>query len=159
MGVPKSAFTRLRLTIVGGPGAGKTSLIWAMTNGCFPRRFRPFLLDPLTIDVEFDPSSYLYECQGVTEMKESKAGHKVGGMESRRQTFELEIRDTITSEDVEPLNALYYMDSAVIALCFSVTERETFEMIKTRVRRVHATWVTCAFEQLVPDVLESAVVS
>lgn len=142
MGVPKPAFTRLKLGFVGGSGAGKTSLIGVMTKGSFPGPFQPYLYDPHAIDVEFDPSSYQPTCRGLTEVHESQTRHRIDGMEAKRHAFKLEIYDTISLEEYYPLSVL---DSAVIALCVSVVERETFDMIKTRVRRVWPTWPTCSF--------------
>ncbi len=103
-----------------------------MTNGHFPGPFQPLCYDPHTVDVEFDPSSYQPTFQGLTEMHESQIRHRTDGMEANRQAFRLELCDTITLEDYFPLSVL---DSTVIALSFSVAERETFDMIKTRVRR------------------------
>ena len=69
-------------------------------------------------------------------MHESQTRHRIDGMEAKRQAFKLELCDTISLEEYYPLSVL---DSAVIALCFSVVEREIFDMIKTRVRRVRPT--------------------
>ena len=66
-------------------------------------------------------------------MHESETRHRIDGMEAiKRQVFKLELYDAITLEDY-PLSVL---DSAVIALCFSVVEREMFDVIKTGVRLV-----------------------
>ena len=93
------------------------------------------------MDVDFDPSSYQPMCQGVTKITINETGKQNNGTMEReqpRQAFELGLCDTFTSEDYDALRLLYYMDSAVIALCFSVAKRETFDMIKTRVRRLYS---------------------
>jgi len=107
-----------------------------MANGHFPGRFHPTLLDPHVIDLEFDPSSYQPKCQGVAEMDESRTRWRIDGMAKKQQTFELQLCDTFTSEGHGPLRA---MDAAVIAICFSVADREAFDMIKTKVRLAYST--------------------
>ena len=130
MGVSKEAPTRLKMTFVGECGAGKTSLIAVMIKGWLGQ-FQPYSPGPHIMDAEFDPSSYQPECQGVTRV--------TGHMEEARQAFELQLCDTFTSEDYDVLKFQSYMDSAVIALCFSVANRETFDMIRTKVRYLYST--------------------
>ena len=53
------------------------------------------------------------------------------------QGFYLTLCDTSTGEDYDGRRVLSYTDAAVIAICFSVAERETFDMVRTKVRRVY----------------------
>jgi len=124
--------TRLKITFVGGSGAGKTSLIDAMARECFRRRiYPPFLSDPPVKYVYFDPSSYQPACHITEQPKDRKM------LAEKRQGFHLTLCDTSTGEDYDGRRVLSYTDAAVIAICFSVAERETFDMIKTKVRRVY----------------------
>ena len=134
MGVSETA--KLKITFVGGSGAGKTSLIFVITRGYFLDRFQPFLSHPpRALYVDFDPSSYQPACNRVVEMTETETGRPKDGkmLVEKRQTFQ------ITCEDYDTRRVLSYIGAEVIALCFSVAKRETFDLIKTRVRRVYFT--------------------
>jgi len=81
--------------------------------------------------VVFGPSSYQLECRRATEMNGSKG---IDGITEKQEAFELQLCDTSSYRSFDPLEPLHYMNAAVIALCFSVAEREAFDMIKTKVR-------------------------
>jgi len=120
--------TQLKMSFVGGSGVGKTSLIFGMTQECLPNVFRPFTSDPPHVKyVDFNPSSYQPECHGTEKRKDGKM------LAEKRQAFWL------ICEDYDGRRVLSYTDAAVIALCFSVAKRETFDLIRTKVRRVYFT--------------------
>jgi len=137
MDVSKASPTLLKMTFVGGSGAGKTWLIRILLRGCSRKRFQPFSSDaPRVKCVEFDPSSY----HGM-EMTETETGQpKDGNMLTEKwQAYQLALCDTSACEDYGARRVLSYTDAAVVAVCFSVAKRETFDMIRTRVRRVYFT--------------------
>ena len=129
MGVSNA--TQLKIAFVGGTDAGKMSLIRAITNGYSPETSQPLH----TKYMYFDPSSYQPASHPVMETTETKTGRPKHGkwLAEKPQAFWL------TFEDFDARGVLRYTDAAVVALCFSVAERELFNMIRTKVRRVYFT--------------------
>jgi len=129
MGVSEA--TQLKMAFVGGIDAGTTSLIRTITKGYSPEASQP----PHTKYVYFDPSSYQPASHRVIETTETKTGRPKHGkwLAEKRRAFWL------TFEDFDARGVLRYTDAAVVALCFSVAARESFNMIRTKVRRVYFT--------------------
>jgi GTPase SAR1 family protein len=133
--------TRLRMTFMGGSGVGKTSLLWMLAKGQLPDNTQASVPCSFTIDVEFDPVSYQPECYDVTKTTKHRAGEQ-NEEDKRREAFKLEVSEAFMFEDYHPLQVFNYIGPEVIALCFSVVERETFNLIKIRVSNVCSVFIT-----------------
>lgn len=93
----------VKCVVIGDGAVGKTCLLISYAKGDFPREYVPTVFDNFAVSVE------------------------VGG-----QKITLNLLDTAGQEDYDRLRPLSYSNASVFLLCFSVTNRISFENIRDK---------------------------
>jgi GTPase SAR1 family protein len=117
----------MKLVCVGEGGVGKTSLLTTIVRGKFQVSFGPWLFDPQKVYVQIDPS---YHGSGLDCGRASDGQRRFKGdtrAQEPRETVALVLWDTLGQEEFDIVRPYSYDGASVVAICFSVVDRETFK--------------------------------
>jgi small GTP-binding protein len=126
----------MKLVCVGEGGVGKTSLLTTIVRGIFPVSLAPWLFDPQIVYVQIDRSSHGsdLDCERASD-GQWRVKRNTRAQEPR-ETVALVLWDTLGQEEFDRIRPYSYNEASVVAVCFSVVDREAFEEIRIRVRPI-----------------------
>lgn len=109
---------RIKVTVVGDSGVGKTSLLMTFANNKFP-------------DNDICCQSLFENSKGTLRVGSESSFEVPYTMETEDGPMELGLTDTIGTENYRSLREIFAAKSDIFLVCFSVTDPQTLENVKT----------------------------
>ncbi|KAL7721305.1 Rho family GTPase [Entamoeba marina] len=95
--------SEVKVIVIGDTNVGKTCLLLTYTTNSFPDTYVPTVFDNYTAPISVDG-----------------------------KTIQMNLWDTSGSDDLDEMRPLSYPDTDCFMICFSISEEESFERIKTK---------------------------
>ncbi|KAL4237469.1 GTPase cdc42 [Mactra antiquata] len=121
---------KVKVTVVGDSGVGKTCLLMTFANNKFP-------VDDICCQSLFENS------KGTVRVGSEGSFEVPVAMETEDGSVELGLTDTIGTENYRSLREVFGANSDIFLICFSVTDPQTLENVKTN-------WIS-EIQTLTPD--------